>query len=191
MKVMTKMLGVFFAMGISAPVAAQEAELELLPISGAEATKLLDAGSQSRIEGLTYRWVYRLANSRTKNHMSYWELPSNWGKLGWKNEGLMGFASLEWFEGARPLYNCYLSSKQTNWDWKYFSSVDPNCEGQSWGTGDLGYFVGYISSTQLPGTVPLRRCYIQHNHDHFDTLTDNCEGAWQAKDEGILGYLFL
>jgi hypothetical protein len=33
--------------------------------------------------------------------------------------------------------------------------------------------------------------YIQHNHDHFDTLTENCEGAWQAQNETILGYIFL
>lgn len=185
---MSKLFGILCAAGISASVSAQD--LDLLPISGNEATKLLSTASQSRPEGLNYRWVYRMFNNKNKNHFSYWEMPRNWGDLGWKNEGLLGYASLDWFEGARPLFWCYMTSRELNWDRKYFTSNDPNCEGQH-KVEFLGYFIGYVASTQLPGTVPLRRCYIQHNHDHFDTLTENCEGAWQAQNETILGYIFL
>ncbi|APP79402.1 hypothetical protein SM19410_12815 [Xanthomonas hortorum pv. gardneri] len=70
-----------------------------------------------------------------------------------------------------------------------FSSTDPNCEG--WFKQDFAYHIAFLNDVQVPGTVPLYRCYYKPNLDHYDTLTDNCEGVPGAVREAILGYVYL
>ncbi|MBN6111292.1 hypothetical protein [Xanthomonas bonasiae] len=134
--------------------------------------------------------LLRMYNNREKNHFTYGHLPSNWGDLGWKVEGTLGRISGAQFENSHQLFYCWMRSTTTGGRAKNFTSTDGNCEGWEIPTAP-GYFIGWISTVQAPGSVPLYRCYIELTKDHFDTLTTNCEGEVLAKREYILGYVFL
>jgi hypothetical protein len=61
------------------------------------------------------------------------------------------------------------------------ATLDPRCEGQ-FPLGPLGY----ISATQVPGTVAMYRCYVPSAiGDHFVTTHPGCEGQ---RFEQLLGY---
>lgn len=156
-----------------------------------------DAAAMALPDGVQLKEIKRMYNNSYKDHFTYWNLPKDWGKKGWKLEGSLGFVSTTSFENSRGLYLCWMASKDTKWVNKDFTSPDPGCEGyhrRDDGVGNpnaLGSFLGYVSTVQLPGTVPLYRCYIQLTFDHYDTLTSNCEGEGLATNDGILGYVFL
>lgn len=184
-----KKLFVLLALSMAASGAVAN-EPTALPMDESSMVSVLATPLSDRPGGFTGREVFRLFNNKTKNHLSYHEMPSNWEDLGWRKEGTLGFVSTTYFADARPMYVCYMWSKDTNWDHKYFSTNDPGCEGQNQ-PNYFGYFEGYLASTQLPGTVPLYRCYIELTKDHFDTLSSNCEGEALAQFEKLLGYIFL
>jgi|GEM_PF-940236 len=177
-------------LGIAFCAHAKGPQAELLPISDVSNVPLstgvatMDAGANMEL--------FRLNNGKEHNHMTYVNMPSNWEDLGWRLEGSLGFVYSTYFEGARPLYNCYLTTAEVKWLYKYFTSADPNCEGWYHSTSStFGWFLGYAASTQLPGTVPLYRCYINLHKEHFDTLTSNCEGLSIATNDGIIAYVWL
>ncbi|NIK50246.1 hypothetical protein [Xanthomonas arboricola] len=104
-------------------------------------------------------------------------------------QGLLGFISSTPFEGSAELYSCGMTNYLDS-----FTSRDPGCEGQM-RQRDL-FFTGYIANTQLPGTVPLYRCYrggLKPNNwiDHFDTTDARCEGRPNTVMDGIMGYVWL
>lgn len=175
-------------LALSKPLLAQEAA----PIDANALSKNMlstDDASLSLPVNVTLRELYRMFNNKEKNHFSYTEFPHGWGDLGWKLESTLGFVSATQFANSHQLFYCWMRSNSTKNRAKYFTSTDPNCEGWEKPTG-LGYFIGWVSSVQVEGSVPLYRCYIQLTYDHFDTLTSNCEGETLAKNEGILGYIF-
>ncbi|WP_125892301.1 hypothetical protein [Stenotrophomonas maltophilia] len=191
MKVSTVLLSL--GLSVSAVCSAQSNVSNgepVLPLDTREVARLLASPSDARPPGFTSRETFRFFNSRQKGHFSYHEMPQNWGKLGWRNEGSLGFVSTTYFENARPMYICAMYDPSwNNHIVKYFSSNDPGCEGYH--PIEWGYFEGYLSSTQVPGTVPLYRCYIEATKDHFDTRSSDCEGEPAAKLEFVLGYIFL
>ncbi|MDG4775180.1 S8 family peptidase [Solwaraspora sp. WMMD792] len=78
--------------------------------------------------------------------------------------------------GTHPLYQCLVG----NWD--YMTSLDANCEGQQF----VG-LIGYAYTSPPAGSYSaLRRCWTNNGLDHFDSITDDCEGQII---EMPLGYL--
>lgn len=77
--------------------------------------------------------------------------------------------------GTHPLYMCQVG-KDT------FTSLDVNCEGQSYVTR-----LGWIYNAPPSGltTQAVHRCRIRSNGEHFDSLDAGCEGQIV---ETVLGY---
>lgn len=102
-----------------------------------------------------------------------------------KRDRMLGFASYVPFQGGHALFNCW--GRQD-----LYTSVDADCEGAG-STNEQRPIIGFAASVQLPGTVPLYRCYrnIPGRYNHFDSFDANCEGVRSAVNEGVLGYLWL
>ncbi len=189
MKVQSLVVCAVLAMFMSFAASAQETQL--LPVDDISKVPTgTDAAALATPVGFTPFVLNRMFSNKEKNHLTFQQLPANWGDLGWKMEGLLGYASVTAFSGGHPLYLCYMASADTQWLFKYFSSNDYNCEGWTKPTF-MSTTNGWIADSQLPGSVPLYRCYIFANRDHFDTLSATCEGVAQAVNEGVLGYVFL
>ena len=110
--------------------------------------------------------------------------PGGQAPLG-KRDRMMGFASYGPFQGGHALFNCFGYQDR-------FTSTRSDCEGA--GSTPAGReIIGFAASVQLPGTIPLYRCYrnIPERYNHFDTFDPNCEGVHAAVNEGVLGYFWL
>ena len=118
------------------------------------------------------------------------EMPDNWDRIGWQEQGTVGFVSYYPFTGGHALYNCFIAGGND-----YFTSPDPNCEGKN--LSSWWPILGYVASTQLPGTVPLYRCMRggltnpKNRAAHFDTTDPNCENVPNKARDGVIGYVFL
>ncbi|MCS4230155.1 hypothetical protein EDF77_1509 [Stenotrophomonas maltophilia] len=110
--------------------------------------------------------------------------PGGQGPLG-KRDRMLGFASYGPFQGGHALFNCFGPGDR-------FTSTYSDCEGG--GDTPVGRpIIGFVASVQLPGTMPLYRCYqiIPGKNNHFDSFDPNCEGKRAAVNEGVLGYMWL
>ncbi|MBB5675182.1 hypothetical protein FHR59_001866 [Xanthomonas arboricola] len=175
--------------GLSWSASAQEYE-NLLPLGDISKLELRSGAVALQFpEGMNPKPLFRLHNTRVKMHLTHGELPNNWSQLGWKLEGTLGIGSHSWFPGSHQVFSCYMRSRTTGEQGRYFSSTDPNCEG--WTLTEWAPHITFLNDVQVPGTVPLYRCYYQPNLDHYDTLSDTCEGLPGATRESILGYIYL
>lgn len=181
MSLSPKCLALCAALGLSmlaagAPAVAQESTndvaLAALPV-GVE-LQVLNRYFNSQVNGSGY-------------HFSGWFLPRDWDRF-YKQENTLGFVSKTSFPGAHAIYNCLIEvpGKRPS----PFTSTDPNCEGQ---IPNVNHgFTGYLSTTQIEGTVPLYRCrFVRGQPHHFDTHSPTCEGNPNTALDGVLGYIFL
>jgi hypothetical protein len=87
--------------------------------------------------------------------------------------------------GTTPLHRCYLGR---GW---HLLTPDAGCEGAAGATNEGA--MGHIASSQLPGTVPLRRLFDPEAPDHLFTTSaserDYAVGLGYV-DEGIAGYVW-
>ncbi|MEU5877513.1 DUF5722 domain-containing protein [Spirillospora sp. NPDC047279] len=77
--------------------------------------------------------------------------------------------------GTAPLYECAVGGHN-------LLTRDPRCENQR----PLGP-VGHIHTQAYPGTVPLHRCLVPANGDHFVSTDPKCENQ---RYDGQLGWAF-
>ena len=147
----------------------------------------LDATAMSLPPGVMLREIFRIHRPKTNTHVTHYYWPENWEDIGYEYEGTLGFISAAPFENSVLIRNCVGPHS-----WNYFTSADPNCEAATGGVvlpGD--WHIGYISTVQVPGSVPLYRCGFiwQGKIRHFDSRDFACEGV--GGTGGILGYVFL
>ncbi|WP_406232257.1 hypothetical protein ACI703_13830 [Isoptericola jiangsuensis] len=157
------------------------------PVSS-ESRQSVVAGSQSALPpGFTSRLIFRIKRDRTATHITHHYWPDNWEDIGWELEDAFGYVSSTPFDGGVLIRSCVGPHS-----WNYFTSGDLSCEPGIGGViipGDWN--IGYISTIQHPGSVPLYRCsfWWGKNMRHFDTLSADCEGTGAFLD-GTLGYVF-
>lgn len=137
--------------------------------------------------GFVLREIFRIYRPATNTHVTHFYWPENWEDIGYKYEGTLGFISATPFENSALIRNCVGPHS-----WNYFTSLDPNCEASTGGVvlpGDWN--LGYISTVQIPGSVPLYRCGFvwQGKIRHFDSRDFACEGV--GGTGAVLGYVFL
>lgn len=83
-------------------------------------------------------------------------------------------------EGNVALYRCYNSKNM-----EHFLSVMANCEGAV-----VEGVLGYVSTSQIPETQPLLRCYNSRSFFHLSTANvSECSGQSSFVREGTHGYI--
>ena len=75
---------------------------------------------------------------------------------------------------SRAIYACAVQAHA-------MVSPDPGCEGQP----TIG-LLGYLDLASNGSSVPLHRCRVAANNDHFISLDVGCEGQ---ESEGVLGFV--
>lgn len=153
----------------------------------AESLSVSESSTLSLPPGVVLREIFRIHRPKTNTHVTHFYWPENWEDIGYKYEGTLGFISAAPFENSVLIRQCVGPHP-----WNNFTSSDPNCEAATGGVvlpGDQN--IGYISTVQVPGSVPLYRCgFIWRGMiRHFDTRDLSCEGV--GGPAGILGYVFL
>jgi len=111
---------------------------------------------------------------------------------GYRDEGVVGYIWATQVSGTDALHRLYRGSKGIR---DHFYTVDI-AEKQRVEDRD-GYkeegITGYISKTQLPGTVPLYRLFSERYGEHFYTISDKERESAEKNDgfkgESIVGYI--
>ena len=78
------------------------------------------------------------------------------------------------------IYECRIGGAKGN---QAFISTDYNCEN----TFNMGP-MGYLYNKNVKNSIPIYRCLITNNGDHFISSHSNCDGI--GKSEALLGYGF-
>ena len=78
------------------------------------------------------------------------------------------------------IYECRIGGAKGN---QAFISTDYNCEN----TFNMGP-MGYLYNKNVKNSIPIYRCLITNNGDHFISSYSNCDGI--GKSEALLGYGF-
>ena len=95
--------------------------------------------------------------------------------------GYYFFLDLDGGANRTPFYRCYFPGLD-----RHFYTTDASCEiGGGTNEGSLGY----IYTSQLPGSVPLYRSYNPSTSDHFYTIDWNEAHAPGYNYEFIAGYV--
>lgn len=177
-------LGAVMLIGVGGASASESPDPAVIANSAAQMDPTLFVPS-----GVVLREIFRIFRPSTNTHVTNYYWPENWEDIGYLREGGLGFISSTPFENSVLIRSCVGPHS-----WNYFTSRDPDCESETGGVvlpGDWN--IGYISTVQLPGTVPLYRCSFVWDRKirHFDTLQVDCEGVREASNEGATGYVFL
>lgn len=181
------------ALSASGSAFSQEAH-DLIPeaLLGAKVSTRTDAASLAAPVGVQLAPLLRLWNPKQRDRVSMYQMPDNWEDLGWVVEGTLGYVSYYSAPGFHPIYSCFTGKVPGDKIPDFFSSIDPNCEGETLAPASFQP-IGFLADTQIEGTVPLYRCDTPNTlGDHFDTTSPVCEGNKPgAVLNGILGYIFL
>lgn len=184
MSVKAGLLGISLLVGLGSLSVAVQAS----PAAVANDAVQIDA-SLAVPPGVVLREIFRIHRPSTNTHVTNFYWPDNWEDIGYVMEGTLGFISATSFENSVLIRNCVGPQS-----WNSFTSSDPNCEPAAGGVVLPGNWnIGYISTVQLPGTIPLYRCSFiwQKKVRHFDTHDANCESVVGANNDGPVGYVFL
>ncbi|MCD7096926.1 hypothetical protein [Stenotrophomonas sp. MMGLT7] len=172
---------IFSVLGVtsvfSGSVQAQSTDLESEAVSKASAT------SYALPIGVTLVQLNRYFKPRGTKRLSHLNLPQNWGQLGWRHEGTLGFISTTPFAASHPIYSCFVAGQED-----FFTSLDVNCEGHQPFSG--GHLVGYVSSVPVEGALPIYRCRIEWRKAHMDSFDPHCYGEVGSNNDGLIGYVF-
>lgn len=130
--------------------------------------------------------LYRFVNS-SGAHL-YTTNPNDGSQGGFKSEGTAGSLMGSQTEGTAALYRLASPGGDS------FLTRDTNERSSAMGSGlhDMG-IVGYIATSQQPGTQPLYRLYNASAGQHFYTTSESERQSLIQrgfKDEGVLGYVW-
>jgi len=121
------------------------------------------------------------------------------GNFGYKCEGVAFQVFTHALPGLVPVYRYWLEGSADHFYTANGAEIGVTQEGAS---GKFGYkcegVLGYVSTTQFPGTVPVYRYYHDANHDHFYThnvgeigvAQEGATGNHGYRCEGVLGYAY-
>jgi len=121
------------------------------------------------------------------------------GKLGYKCEGPAFTVFNHHHHGLVPVFRYYDAKNHNHFYTTNAAEIGTTHPGH---IGNHGYqcegILGYVSSNEFPGSVPIYRYYLDQHHDHLYTCNGNeigttvvgSVGNHTYKCEGVLGYAY-
>jgi len=121
------------------------------------------------------------------------------GNFGYSSEGVGFQLFTHQLSGLIPVYRYFLEANHDHFYTHNAGEIGASQPGQ---VGKFGYkcegVLGYISASQVPGTVPIFRYWHEANKDHFythnageiGTTQEGATGNHGYKCEGVLGYAY-
>lgn len=127
--------------------------------------------------------MYRLYNAGRHDHL-YSHMSNEGHQYGYKLEGIAFYLAPAPAAEHVALYRCYRPATLT-----HLLSTDAGCEGSTT-EGPMGY----IATTQLPGTVPLYRLFRSAYQANFYTTNwpeaDDAVRLYGFSQQGVAGYVY-